>query len=97
MLLGLFVWSLPRMVTLPRLMLRRPYVTFALTYTLGFVIAFANIGNFGILARQRSQLLPLFAVLLCLPPVRRALAPAPAAARDEAATGDRHPVPAGQA
>ena len=32
-----------------------------------FVIAFSSIGNFGIMTRQRTQVLPLFLVLLALP------------------------------
>jgi hypothetical protein len=47
---------------------RRPYVTFALV-TLVFVsVAFSAIANFGILARERVQVLPLFLVLLAVPP-----------------------------
>ena len=68
-LLGLFVLSFRRLRKLPQLLLRRPFVAFATAYSLGFIVAFANVGNFGILARQRTQLLPLFLVLLCLPPV----------------------------
>jgi hypothetical protein len=72
-LLGLFVLSLRRLRKLPQLLLRRPFVAFATAYSLGFIVAFANIGNFGILVRQRTQLLPLFFVLLCLPPVAKAV------------------------
>jgi hypothetical protein len=70
--LGLFVLSLGRLRRLPQLLLRRPFVAFATAYSLGFIVAFANIGNFGILVRQRTQLLPLFFVLVCLPPAARA-------------------------
>jgi len=44
-----------------------PYVTFAVVYALAFIIAFAGFANFGILARQRTLMLPLFLVLLALP------------------------------
>jgi hypothetical protein len=37
---------------------RWPYVAFILVYAAGFVVAFASIANFGILARERVQLLP---------------------------------------
>jgi hypothetical protein len=47
---------------------RRPYVALALVYTLLFVVAFAAVANFGILVRQRSQVLPLYLVLLCCQP-----------------------------
>jgi hypothetical protein len=33
-------------------------------YSLGFSITFASVGNFGIIARQRAQLLPFLFVLL---------------------------------
>jgi hypothetical protein len=65
-LLALVVASLPRLATAGRVMLRRPYVMLAAVYTLGFIVAFSNVGNFGILARQRAQLLPFLVVLLCL-------------------------------
>jgi hypothetical protein len=55
---------------------RRSYVAMCLAYTTGFIFAFSSIGNFGILARERVQLLPLYLVLLCVLPkkvaVRRA-------------------------
>jgi hypothetical protein len=56
---------------------RRPYVAFVLVYSLLFVVAFSSIANFGILARERTQLLPFFLVLLTLPSGRpRPAAPA---------------------
>jgi hypothetical protein len=45
---------------------RRPYVAFTFAYTGLFVIAFSSVANFGLLARERVQLLPLFLVLLCV-------------------------------
>ena len=43
-----------------------------LLYIVGFSLAFAEFGNFGILARQRVLMLPFFLMLLCLPkPVDR--------------------------
>jgi hypothetical protein len=44
-----------------------PFVAFVVSYTLAFCVAFSSIGNFGILARQRTQLLPAFCVLLAWP------------------------------
>ena len=52
-------------------MRRRPYATFAFAYTLMFVYAFAAIANFGILSRQRTQVLPFVFVLLALPAVEQ--------------------------
>lgn len=49
---------------------RRPYVAFAIAFTAVFIIAFSAIGNFGILTRQRVQVLPLYLVLLAIPPMK---------------------------
>jgi hypothetical protein len=59
--------SLRRLAGLPRMALRHPYVAFGAAYTLGFAYAFSSIDNFGILVRQRSQLLPFAFIALCLP------------------------------
>ncbi len=56
-----------RLARLPRELVRRPYLTFATVYTFAFVYAFSSLVNFGILARQRSQLLPVLFVILCIP------------------------------
>jgi hypothetical protein len=53
-----------------KLLRRRPYVTAALVYTLLFVIGFSSVANFGILARERVQVLPMLLVLMCVPPAR---------------------------
>ena len=70
------LWSLRHALGLLR---ASPYLLFALSYVAMFCFAFAAIGNFGILARQRAQVLPLLFVLLALPPaptiVRRARVP----------------------
>ena len=65
--LVLCVLALRRLVRLPLEVLRRPYVAFVLVYTFAFVYAFSSIVNFGILSRQRAQLLPLVFVMLCIP------------------------------
>lgn len=49
----------------------RPYVAFVLIYAATFVLAFSSIANYGILARERVQLLPLFLALLCISPRRK--------------------------
>jgi hypothetical protein len=36
-------------------------------YALAFIYAFSSLANFGILARERSQLLPVLFVVLCIP------------------------------
>lgn len=65
-LLGLACASWRRLIRLPVEVVRRPYVAFAVAYTFGFVYAFSSVANFGVLARQRVQLLPLALVILCL-------------------------------
>lgn len=67
LLAGLMLLSIRRIVRLPRMMLRNPYVAYALGYSFTFIFAFASISNFGILARERSQLFPLLFVLLAIP------------------------------
>jgi hypothetical protein len=67
LLVALVAVSWKRIVRLPRLLFSEPYVAFALTCVLVFGFAFSAIGNFGILARQRAQVLPFLFVLLALP------------------------------
>lgn len=66
-LLALCVVSFRHLARLPRELFRRPYAAFALVYTFAFIFAFANVVNFGILVRQRAQLLPVLFVLMCIP------------------------------
>ena len=53
-------------VTIPGRLRTQPYVTLALFYVLMFIFGFGTIANFGILARQRSQVMPFLFVLLSL-------------------------------
>ena len=54
--------------TLPR-RLKESYVLFAVLYSAAFIYAFSSFGNFGILARERVQVLPFVLALLCLAPL----------------------------
>jgi len=47
---------------------RQPYVAMAIAYIGVFVLGFSSIANFGILARQRVQVLPFLFILLAIPP-----------------------------
>jgi hypothetical protein len=47
---------------------RQPYVAVAVAYTVMFVLAFSVFANLGTLVRERSQLLPLYFILLTVPP-----------------------------
>lgn len=64
-LLALCALSLRRLVRLPAKVVKEPYLAFGFVYTLVFIYAFSSIVNFGLLARQRAQLLPVLFVLLC--------------------------------
>jgi hypothetical protein len=46
----------------------RPYIAFAAVYAGIFIIAFASFPNFGLLARERVQVLPFYLVFLSIPP-----------------------------
>ncbi len=43
---------------------RNTYLVYAAVFALVFIVAFSYIGNFGILARQRVQMMPLALTLL---------------------------------
>ena len=45
-----------------------------MVFSIGFIFAFASIGNFGILVRQRVQLYPFLLVLVAIPAATRAVA-----------------------
>ena len=84
MLLILGAASFTRLLRLPKLIFQVPYVAYVVTYTIMFVIAFSSIGNFGILTRQRTQVLPLVVVLLALPAeAARSKVPAPTPTLEE--------------
>jgi hypothetical protein len=67
LILALFVTSYRRLGALPRAMVKIPYVAFSVVFSLGFIFAFASVGNFGIMVRQRVQLLPFLLVILAMP------------------------------
>ena len=67
---------------------RRPYVVFVGVYMAGFIFAFSTIANFGILARERTQLLPFFLVLLAMPVRRRPASARPVPVPDEERRAD---------
>lgn len=70
LLLGLVVWSAPRLVRLPIALMRNAYIAYAASFAFMFGYVFSFVANFGILARQRAQMLPFFLVLLALPLAR---------------------------
>lgn len=66
-LMMLFVWNLPRLARLPGAMIQRPFVGYAVIYAVVFAFAFSAVSNFGILARQRTQLIPIIVLVLAIP------------------------------
>jgi len=65
-LLYLFWHNRARVRRLP-IHLKSSYPSFCVLYTLMFVFAFSTFGNFGIIARERVQVLPFVLALVCLP------------------------------
>ncbi len=85
LLIGLV--RLPHLLGVVQGFRKRPLIGFTLAYIAAFCFAFSSFANFGLLARQRSQVLPFLLLMLLLP--RRArtaptLAPEPARARRNA-------------
>jgi hypothetical protein len=81
-LIVLAVRAIPRLRGLGARLRVQSYLIVCLVYTALFVYAFSYIGNFGLLARQRVQVLPFLLVFLALPLVRGREEPQP----DEAET-----------
>lgn len=74
-LIALCWWRRSSLRRIPGLVRSNPYVAFALLFTIAYIIAFSGFGNFGIIARQRTLMLPLALLLLALPPERAAWRP----------------------
>lgn len=64
---ALLIGSYRQLWSIPRLSMRYSYVAFCTAYVLIFCFVFSVVGNFGILARQRTQVLPLLFVLVSVP------------------------------
>ena len=95
-LLVLAAVSWRRIVNLPLMMLRTPYLVMAVVVLVMFGIAFTSIGNLGVLTRQRSLVMPLFLVPYCLPRwghVHRPAAPVSRRPEPRAASSPRPSVP----
>lgn len=66
-LLVLAFVSWRRVVNLPVLILRTPYLILAVVVLMMFGVAFTSFGNLGLLTRQRSLVMPFFLLPYCLP------------------------------
>lgn len=92
LLMGLMAISARRIARLPASLIQDAYVAYAAAFTFMFVYVFAFIGNFGILARQRVQLLPFLFVLIALTPGKpKPVEPMPT--QTEPITQARHAAP----
>jgi hypothetical protein len=76
-LIVLAVRAIPRLRGIGSRLRAQSYLIFCVVYISLFVYAFSSVGNFGILARQRVQVLPLMLVFLALPLLRRKEEPPP--------------------
>ena len=76
-LVGIGVWVFATRWRAALRSLRERFVRLALGYVLAFAAAFSSVGNFGILARQRSLMFPFFFILVAAA-LPRASAPAAA-------------------
>jgi hypothetical protein len=71
LMLALFVLSYRRLLGSVRSILHTPYVLFCMVYVVVFIYGFSSFSNYGVLTRQRVQVLPFVLVLVCLPPLAR--------------------------
>jgi hypothetical protein len=66
-ILVLILASLRQLRHVIRASFARPYVLMCFVYSIGFLYAFAALGNLGLIERERTLLLPFLLVLLCIP------------------------------
>ena len=64
LMLLLTVWKLPAMIKRSLRIRRDPYILFSLVYTVEFIVAFSAFLNLGLMARERSQVIPAFLALI---------------------------------
>jgi hypothetical protein len=67
-LLLLSLFRIPWALSALRSMRRRPYLVFAFVNVVLFIVALSVLANFGLLARQRTLLMPLYLALITIPP-----------------------------
>jgi hypothetical protein len=77
----LMITSLRRLMSVPSRLRVQPYVALSLAYVLVFFFVFSVISNFGILARERTMMLPFVFVLLSVTAFAAARERRPSAAR----------------
>lgn len=70
LLIGIVLWRLKSLGKAAASSISNAYLRFILIYIIAFAIAFTVIQNFGILARERTMMLPFFFMLLAYNPFR---------------------------
>ncbi len=63
-LLLIVIWRLPPMIKRGWRMRRDPYLMFCFVFTIGFIIAFSAFLNLGLMARERSMVMPFLLAML---------------------------------
>lgn len=71
LLIGLALLSYRRVMHLPKLLVKVPYVAFAMTTLALAGLAFSSFANLGVLARQKSLVFPFLLLIVCLPALPR--------------------------
>lgn len=66
-LAALVIGAIPRLMAAGRSIRNEPHVAYAVSFTVVFVYLFSALGNFGILARQRTMTIPLVLLVAALP------------------------------
>ena len=74
-ILGVILASYRQLRILPRAAFARPYVMMCLVYSIGFIYAFAALGNLGLIYRERVMLLPFLLVIFAIPRTPRGRPP----------------------
>lgn len=69
-LIVMMLLSMSRLLNLPRLVVTNAFVAFAVTTVFLGGLAYSSFANLGVLARQKSLLLPLLFIVPCVPPHR---------------------------
>ncbi len=64
LLLLILVWRLPAMLRRGLRMRRDPYLMFCFVFTIGFILAFSAFLNLGLMARERSMIMPFLLALI---------------------------------
>jgi hypothetical protein len=65
------LWSYRRVLNAGALAVRNAYVGFAITTLFLAGLAYSSFGNLAVLSRQRSLVVPLMLLLVCVPPLAR--------------------------